>query len=74
MEELEQKKGYWKKMNQTKYILFLTNLEDEILVKGGRICNTRNLVLGISRRNQSKMSLMDNYTLEFTLSKINSKI
>jgi hypothetical protein len=34
-----------------------------------RNCNTQNPVLGISRRNQSKMSLMDNYTLEFTLSK-----
>jgi hypothetical protein len=39
-----------------------------------RVCNTRNLVLGIIRRNQSKMSLIDNYTLEFALSKINSKI
>jgi hypothetical protein len=34
-------------MNQTKYILFLTNLGDEIFVKGGRICNTLNLILKI---------------------------
>jgi hypothetical protein len=53
---------------------FLTNLEDEIFVKGDRICSTRNLILGISRGNQREMSLMDHYTLEFTFSKINSKI
>jgi hypothetical protein len=34
MEELEQKKRVLEKMNQTKYILFLTNLEDDIIFKG----------------------------------------
>jgi hypothetical protein len=58
MEELEQKKGYLKK----NYILFLTNLEDEIIFKGGRICKAQNPDFGFSIRNQSKVTLMNNYT------------
>jgi hypothetical protein len=32
-------------LRQYEYTPFLTNLEDEISVKGGRICNTQNLIL-----------------------------
>jgi hypothetical protein len=46
----------------------------ECLGKGVGGCNTQNSFWGLVERNQSKMSLMNNYTLEFTLSKINSKI
>jgi hypothetical protein len=38
-------------MNQTKYILFLTNLGDEINFKGGRICNTLKFDLVKLRKN-----------------------
>jgi hypothetical protein len=31
--------------NKIYYIPYLTNLEDEIIFKGGRICNTQNHVL-----------------------------
>jgi hypothetical protein len=40
-------------------------------------CNTQNLDFGISnfsKKNQSKVSLIKNYTLEFTLSKKSSNI
>jgi hypothetical protein len=54
MEELEQKKGVLKKkMNQTKYILFLTNLGDEIIFKGGRICKAQNWY---KKKNNNKMN------------------
>ena len=31
------------------YIYFLTNLEDEIIFKGGRICNAQNAILEIRK-------------------------